>query len=559
MPNRIQILSDEAINQIAAGEVVDSPASVVKELVENAIDAEASKITIEIVGGGLKLIRVSDDGMGMGRDDALLSIQRHATSKIRSAHDLFHVKTQGFRGEALAAIASVSKMEIVTAEEGQLGTKLQIEKGEIVKIGSVARTRGTTIEVDSLFYCVPARKRFQKAAAAIGAEIFRLVSNLSLGHPEVGFELISNGQRSLFVMGPSSLEERAREILGQEFLAGKFPLEFAEGEIVLKGFLGSPTNVRPNRTGQHLFINRRLVSCQVLQEAIREGYGTRIDDKRHPLFLLHLSIPSDLVDVNVHPQKTQVRLREEELLRSVFSRAVEKALAVRSEMPRVSFAPRAFDFSVEQEAPLVFNEEPVEQELHFEQESQVVAKFSHYLFLQEGESLELVDLKAVHFRVIFEGLLQEKQCADKQMLLIPFTIGLTPVESAMVLTHQEAIEALGFELRLIAKDAFMVRAIPPFVKEEEVKQIVTYLASALQDFIGKRDYEKERRERLALVAAGFAKKEQFSNDEALLLLKQLKETSSPFHSPKGEPTRITFSYEAIQNLFKAHSKAAKES
>ena len=317
----IHLLSDETINQIAAGEVIENPASVIKELIENSLDAGATKIAVDIAGGGLKLIRVSDDGKGMNREDARMSIVRHATSKIIHAHDLFHIATMGFRGEALASVASISKMTLMTAQEGQVGTELEIEKGQVIKESSLARNRGTTIEVRSLFYNVPARKKFQKSSAAISAEIFRVMTVMSLGHPDVQFELTSNGRKVLKTLA-QGVQQRAKELLGEEFVAGSHLLKFQEGPLSFSGLIGAPTNTRANKMGQYLYLNRRAVVCCQISEAVREGYGTRIDERRHPIFLLNLDVPCDLVDVNVHPQKLNVRLRKEELFRNKVSEAI---------------------------------------------------------------------------------------------------------------------------------------------------------------------------------------------------------------------------------------------
>lgn len=553
----IHLLSDETINQIAAGEVIENPASVIKELIENALDAGAGKITVDIAGGGLKLIRVSDDGVGMGREDAHLSIVRHATSKIRQAHDLFRIATRGFRGEALASIASISKMSLVTAKEGEVGTELEIEKGQVVKEGPAARPRGTTIEVRSLFYNVPARKKFQKSAAAISAEIFRVMTVMSLGHPDVQFELKSNGRTSLKTLA-QGLQERAKELLGVEFVAGSHLLQFEEGPLRFSGLIGAPMNTRTNKMGQYLYLNRRAVVSAQISEAVREGYGTRIDDRRHPIFLLNLDVPYDLVDVNVHPQKLHVRLRKEELFRSKVKEAIVGALSkIKVERPVVQFEP----IEVHYETPL-FREEAPEQDqgLLFEEEEsiEVIGQLGKFLFLRKSEELILLNYEAARFRVIFENLVSSEAKVEKQMLLIPFTIDLTSVEAAMVLTHLDAIENLGFEIRSIGKSSFMIEAIPPFVDEGDVKQIIGEMALHLQEFIGKHHYAKERQKKLAQCAARFAKqKHRISNEEAKQLYKRLMACESPLHCPKGNPTMVHLSHDSIEHLFRADQKTAK--
>ncbi|MBS0629570.1 MAG: DNA mismatch repair endonuclease MutL [Verrucomicrobia bacterium] len=554
----IHLLSEETINQIAAGEVIENPASVIKELIENGLDAGATKICVEVTGGGLKLIRVSDDGKGMNREDAHLSIVRHATSKIRHAQDLFHIATMGFRGEALASIASISKMTLMTAQEGQVGTELEIEKGEVIKESSFARTRGTTIEVRSLFYNVPARKKFQKSAVAISADIFRVMTVMSLGHPNVQFELISNGRKVLKTM-TQGVQERAKELLGDEFVSGSHLIEFQEGPLLFSGLIGSPTNTRANKMGQYLYMNRRAVVSSQISEAVREGYATRLEERRHPIFLLNLNVPTDLIDVNVHPQKLHVRLRKEELFRNKVSEAITRALAkTASPRPLPSFHP----IEVRYEAPLLREEPPeLEQGLLLEEKSsvEVLGQVGRFICLREGEKWVFLDTEAARFRVIFENLIQkENSKAQKQLLLVPFTIDLTSVEAAMVLTHLDAIENLGFELRSIGKSSFMIEAIPPFVDENDVKQVIAEMALHLQEFIGKHHYAEERQKKLAQCAARFARrKSHVSNEEARQLYERLQKTGSPLHCPKGNPTMVHLDHDAIEYLFRADQKTAK--
>lgn len=572
MQPTIHLLSEETINQIAAGEVIESPASVVKELVENAFDAGAQSITIEIVGGGLKLIRISDDGKGMNEMDAELSIKRHATSKIIKAQDLFRLKTMGFRGEALASIAAISNMILVTAEENQVGTKLEIEKGEIIKKLPCARTRGTTIEVHSLFYNVPARKKFQKAPAAISAEIFRMITILALSHPSIGFTLISNRRKTFEVSKGRSmvpleqLKFRTNEILGEEFTRNGFWVDFTEGSLHFSGIIGSPMTTRINKMSQYLFLNHRSIQCEAIEEAVRKGYATRLEERRHPLFLLHLDIPSDLVDVNVHPQKIHVRLRDEVLLRAKVQEAIEKALSF---SPR-EISPNVFSESIEQS---IF--EISDQDIAFRfQQDQPSPTFSlefeqykfmgiigDFLFL-EGESVDeqydgvvIVNLQAASSRIVFERLESKPNQIEQQVLLIPFSIILTSIESTMILSHQKSLEQLGFRLKPVAKDTFMVEAMPSFVKESEVQRMIAEIAVSLQSFIGKKDFESERQKKLALIASCYAKKEErISKEEAEQIFKRLKETKSPLFCPRGSPTMIHVSRDEIQTLFRAHQK-----
>ena len=298
---KIRLLDEKTINKIAAGEVVENAASVVKELVENSLDAKATSVEVAIEGGGLTLIQVADDGVGMNADDALLSLERHGTSKIRAAADLESIDTMGFRGEALAAISSISRFDLKTAEEGEVGT--HIFGGRLQKC---ARQKGTTIEVRSLFYNVPARKKFQKSAASQTSEVVKIMTRLALSHPTVSFTLTSNG-RLLFQTYTKDLKQRAEDLLGRDFLKEAYEVE-ADG---VRGFVGRVSAARGSRSGQYLFINGRAVQPTPLAYGVEEAFGTRLSSRTYPVFVLFIEMPPQEVDVNVHPQKLQVRLKNE--------------------------------------------------------------------------------------------------------------------------------------------------------------------------------------------------------------------------------------------------------
>lgn len=339
MASKIRVLDDHTINQIAAGEVIENPSSVIKELVENSLDAGATEITVEIKAGGRQLIRVTDNGSGMSQDDALLSLERHATSKIREVDDLQKISSMGFRGEAIPSIASISKFNLLTCprEETSNGTMIQVEGGKIIKCSPAARAPGTTIEVNSLFFNVPVRKKFLKSIAADTAEINKLLGILALGNPQVKFQLI-NQQKTMLSVTPwpndsflDGLGSRIEHILGRGFFSALYPVNFELDGKVITGFFGDPCYTRHNRTGQYLFINSRPVFAPYISACIAEGYGTRLATQRFPVFVLNLSMPGELVDVNVHPQKREVRIQQQYELKELFISAVHKALRGKSQ------------------------------------------------------------------------------------------------------------------------------------------------------------------------------------------------------------------------------------
>ncbi|HSX11943.1 MAG TPA: DNA mismatch repair endonuclease MutL [Rhabdochlamydiaceae bacterium] len=561
----IRILSEQTINQIAAGEVIENPSSVVKELIENALDAEATQIAVEISAGGMQLIRISDNGTGMDHQDAQLCLKRHATSKLVEAKDLFELRSLGFRGEALASIAAISKLTLMTAKEGEEGTKIELEGGEELLIEPFARTRGTTIEVRSLFYNVPARKKFQKSSSVSASEIFKLVTLFGLSHPEVSFELISNGKKTI---SASSMELSGRilALLGEDYASSSYTMQFSHGTLTFQGVLGCPSLARPTKTGQYLFINRRAVICPLIQETIKESYGTRIAPQRHPIFVLHLSIPPDLVDVNVHPQKKEIRLRDERFFREKIQEAVQQTLKESlakgtPNTPQDFVFETSFEPSKIQESflSLKFQEEKMATSVLpvVAQEPQIVGLFLHYLILEgwsvaaHYDGLLIVNLQATLRRIAFEQLIKHKTGrGEKQGLIVPYTLTLSAIDAAMVMTHLPTIESLGFALHPIGKHLFMIDAIPPFLDEKEAKEVILEMAAALQDFIGKEPQEEKKKTELAYIASCRANiQKQISRQEALLLFKELLDSSSPQVCPKGNPTMVHLKPYEIERLF----------
>lgn len=315
MQTKIRVLSDQTINEIAAGEVIENPASVVKELVENAIDAGSTEITIEMRGGGRQLIRITDNGCGMSRDDALLCLERHATSKIRSSADIFSVSTLGFRGEAVPSIASISKFTLLTSprtEEGTEadGTLIMVDGGRLASTGPAVRSPGTTIEVKQLFFNVPVRKKFQHSPVYDAQEIEKLCTAFALAHPGIDFHLIHNEKtvfKTSLAKDQDPLGTRIETLLGREFRQGLLPVNAVHNNYILKGYIGMPHCHRPNRSLQYLFLNGRNVTAPLLSYAVKEAYGTMLPPNRFPVFVLALEVPPQTVDVNVHPQKREVR------------------------------------------------------------------------------------------------------------------------------------------------------------------------------------------------------------------------------------------------------------
>ena len=327
--SKIRVLPDHVSNQIAAGEVVERPASVAKELVENSIDAGATRITIEIEGGGRRLLKVSDDGEGMVRDDAVLAFERHATSKIRSSDDLALIATLGFRGEALASIASVAKVELTTqTAEAAAATRVTIDGGKMRDVKDAAHPRGTTLTIRDLFFNVPARRKFLRSEATETFHLTNLVTHYALAHPEIAFSFINNGREVLHATAASDLKERAYQVFGQDFLDNLLEVDGGHPQVArVSGYISAPRDRRTSRDSQYRFVNRRFVRDRLIGRALSEGYRSVLPHGVYPAALLFIDTPLEEVDVNVHPAKTEVRFRRAAAVADAVRESVRDALA----------------------------------------------------------------------------------------------------------------------------------------------------------------------------------------------------------------------------------------
>ena len=331
----IQLLSDQVINKIAAGEVVERPASVMKELFENALDAGATQVDVEVLRGGQQLITITDNGCGMNRDQALLSIERHATSKIRSEADIENIHTLGFRGEALSAISSVSRFTLITRPKEQLsGTEIQIAGGKILGVEDIASPVGTRIEIRNLFFNVPARRKFLRAEQTELSHIRQLFLVHALAHPDIGMSLKVDERMVYTLPRAGTMEDRIRELYNARFFEQLLPIHYADSEYTISGYTGLPQTGRKDRQDQYIFVNGRPASAPVVYHALNEAYHTLMTKGRFPAVFLFLTMEPSLVDVNVHPTKKEVRFRYPNRLRDAVIAALQKALTFQLEDPK---------------------------------------------------------------------------------------------------------------------------------------------------------------------------------------------------------------------------------
>lgn len=503
---KIYRLDDIEINQIAAGEVIENPASIVKELLENSLDAGAEEIRIEILKGGQELIEIEDDGCGMEKEDALLCLERHATSKIKKAEDLQRLTTLGFRGEALAAIAAVSHLQLTTSIDS-LGIKLLSQGGILEKVEPFARNRGTTIRVGHLFFNAPARKKFLKSISACTQQIVKVVEIAALAHPKVAFFLTSD-KKTIFSL------ERQEQRQRIETLLGPFKEEISKPGIW--GLLASSEEAKVQRRGQYLFVNRRPVFSPFISKAVQLGYGTRLMEGLYPPFVLFLDLLPKEIDVNVHPQKKEVRFSDEKKVFHLVERAVSDAFndapsfssSLSFEEPLLrescSFPIHPFQVQseryVEKEFPLSFAERPL-------------WVGGGFLILEKG-GLFLVDLARARARVLFDCL--KNKGRPQKSLPYPLEIAIDHEEEALF-----ELEKIGVEARLIGKKRIAVDSLPEEFDLKEFPEFFSFL-------------RQMKKVEAAVTECCRRGKKHYSLDEALFLWNRLMKSSEIKVDPQGE-------------------------
>jgi DNA mismatch repair protein MutL len=586
MPARIRVLDDITANRIAAGEVVERPASVVKELLENSLDAGARRIEVDAEQGGKSLIRVTDDGHGMGRDDALLCLERHATSKIRSADDLARVATMGFRGEALPSIASVSKFRLRTREpDAVAGTEITVDGGKIKDVRDAGCAPGTSIEVRALFFHMPGRRKFLRADATEWAHIEQTVRLAALARPEVDFTLRHQGQEMLRCPAAADAAERARQVFGPAWSREVLPLDAEEEGMALRGWIGKPGVSRGSRQDHHVFVNGRAVHSSGINFAVLEGYQNALVRGRYPVLLLFLEIDPAQVDVNVHPAKREVRFRNEARLKAFISASVREVLhrlrpdpvEVRLEQGAqgggergggVGFAPAAPGPAAKQtaffagqplDAPtglspaLEPGEAAGEAEGEANHDLQVKGTLlGRYVVAENREGIVLIDQEAARERVLFEQALERfsRQDAASQRLLVPETVELAPAAAAAVRERAVALEAFGFGVAPLGGNTFLVDAVPAAVDTQHVGDFLRDLAQDLAEG-GGRSRAGAEDERLAEVLARHTARlrSALGGAEIERLLRDLHACHLPYTSPNGRPTMILISRDELKRKF----------
>ncbi len=565
-PNAIQKLSPEVIGKIAAGEVIERPASVAKELLENALDAGCSQVTVEVGRGGLDLIRVSDDGCGIMADDLPLAFERHATSKLLGDDGLDAISTLGFRGEALPSIAAVAAVEMLSRPTDAAGGRfVSLSNGAILDSGDRGMPPGTVVAVRRLFSRQPARLKFLRSPAAEATQIASVLSHYALAYPEVRFTLLTDGRLTLRTPGSGDLTDAAAGVYGHQVARLLLPLApSASSRAVLPtfdGLVGEPELSRANRNYITLFINRRWVRNRSLTFAIEEAYQGFLMTGRHPLAIVDVRLAPSDVDVNVHPSKLEVRLRNEREVFALLQREVRRTLTQRSPLPAVSpttwpGSPRPPIPGRPVEAaplPLERADVPLPEQPPLTPALPVLRPLgqvgSVYVVAEGPEGLYLVDQHAAHERILFERFLKAGGAPDVQGLLEPVAVELAPRQQALVQEMAQELTDQGFALEPFGENSFLVRSIPSALSGEDVGASLTEFLDAL----AREEAVPDRRQRVAMSLACHAAiraGQTLSAEEMRELLRQLEQTENPRHCPHGRPTMVHLSADDLAREFR---------
>jgi DNA mismatch repair protein MutL len=581
--SKIKILPEIVSNKIAAGEVVERPASVVKELVENAIDASSSKIFIEVEKGGKSLIRVSDNGTGMNKDDALLSIERYATSKIYNDQDLYAIRTLGFRGEALPSIASVSRFSLITKNSNSVaGTEIVVQGGKITKVSDAGTPTGTMITIAQLFYNVPARRKFLKTIATEMGHISDIVSGIALGRPDIRFKLTSDSKTIKDWSVATESVDRIVDVLGGDVKNGLLPLKYEDDILSVTGWVAAPQFTRSTSRGIYIYVNGRHVRDRVINHALFEGYGQRLSKGKFPLAALFITVPFDQVDVNVHPAKHEVRFARQkdvhDILRQAVSSAFDKSektinrdrteVAVGEKKSRVSEPIRQYKYKkstqevnnyfLEKEDKEIVAHQPVIQsnlwETKYFEGLRVIGQLHNTYILCESEAgLVLIDQHAAHERVLFEQMKRKSkdQEAGVQQLLIPETIEVGFREAQILEKLIPDLKQTGVDIEHFGKNTFVVKSVPVRLSGREIRPVILEIVEKLADIGFTPGIQDTIDTCLVLMACHGAIRanQSLSEEEMNGLIEQLDHCDQPFNCPHGRPTWVSWSSGFLEKSF----------
>ncbi len=577
LDNTVRVLPLHVANKIAAGEVVERPASVVKELVENAIDAGATHVRVSIQGGGTKLVSVLDDGCGMTAEDARLSFERQATSKIRDVEDIERISTLGFRGEAIPSIASVSRLTMTTRRaDSDEGVSIQVEAGAFVGVHAAGCPPGTRMEVRDLFCNVPARKKFLRSRATEESHVRDVWTRQALAHPAIAFSLAVDGRDVAQAPCAATASERIRDLFGEDFFASLLPLPPPEeaASVRVSGFVEKPNLSVPTRREQFVFVNGRPASSPSIAYALREAYPRRAGDVR-PAAILFIDLDPKGVDVNVHPTKRDVRFRDDAAVKHALVDAIQKALrpaAAPADEPPPCGAATVSTAVFREDAPFgepraerpaaSLEAAPVQEEIRLEAAADgeharpwksfrfLAQMASGYLLVETDAGLVTVHPAAAQERILYERL-RARDANLSQTLLIPETVRLAPGDFARLSAALDALRETGFHIEPFGSDTFKVDAVPVLLGSQPLAALLSTIAQDLAEGSGRQGGAAWKEERIAkALARAFAGAQTAMTPEgATQLVEDLAKTKMPYVSPRGKPVMVFTSTRELDRKF----------
>jgi DNA mismatch repair protein MutL len=589
-PSIIRLLPDQLISQIAAGEVIERPSAVVKELLENAIDAGATQLAIRLEAGGVKRIAITDNGSGIPPEQLALALTRHATSKIAHLHDLENVTTLGFRGEALASIASVAQLTL-TSRTREAAHAWQVHGHDPATVSPASGAIGTTVDVQDLYFNTPARRKFLKSEQTEYGHCMEVVRRIALARPDLRFSVTHNGKTTEHWQ-ESELADRSAQILGEAFAQARLPLEESAGPVRVRGLVGLPTAARGRADAQYFYVNGRFVRDKLLTHAVRSAYQDVLHGDRYPAYVLQLELDPALVDVNVHPAKIEVRFRDSRAIHQFVFHAVSRSLASTApngELPAPAVSPNPSPFST-----LPWHAQPPRQSslgvaqdmvrygalfsdnfsagrpvtttnalgnaINDQQDEEsfplgfaLAQLHGIYVLAQNRAGLVLVDMHAAHERILYEQFKQalEEKSVTLQPLLIPVSFHADAVEVGTVEEHQTTLASLGFDIAVMSPTTLAVRAIPALLKNADVQSLARDLLRDLREFGGSHVLTEHRNELLGTLACHTAVRANraLTIPEMNALLRQMEATERADQCNHGRPTWVQLAITDLDRLF----------
>jgi len=579
---KIKVLNEDVIGKISAGEVVERPASVIKELVENSMDAGADSVDVEIQSGGRALIRVADNGSGMAPDDARMACYRHATSKITDIADLERVRTLGFRGEALASIAAVSQMELTSsAGSGGDGAFLYLESGQIIRSRPAGRERGTTVEVRNLFYNVPARRKFLMKESAELAEIMNVIGRFIVSYPGIEFKL-TQGTRCL-LHAPRNMDVlgRIKLVMGGDVSDHLVHVSDSRDGSKITGYVSRPSSTRRDRRAQMFFVNGRFVKSRLLSDIVHNSYRSMLERGRYPSAVLFLDVPQSELDVNVHPTKLQIKFEDERSVRDVISGAIEKKFdEIKQEKRAAGPDPAVREETRETGARApVFAEEEVQTEFSYDlprtsvRSDTYLDKLAHaspairasyrtdedifqvgdcYIVQIRSGEITITDQHAAHERILYEffSKASDSSPVEVQNLLFPVRVELSASEAVIMSKVIENFRMIGFHIEPFGDRSYVVQAAPAILKDRDVRTVIYDILADLASAAPAKITQVDELVKLASCRAAIKAGDPLNAEEMFSLLGQLHRCELPFTCPHGRPTVISITVRELEKMFR---------